>query len=133
MLTGSDEPAWHGENESITEVEAEFDEVTPPPLDHEERQEPHALQQRAGPASPSFALDAALRDRMVRDVAAKLDTVLIASHRHHGTQPTGLLSYAGTLGLRRPAAQLVQRVRPHELCRSVVPPATAPPGGVARA
>ncbi|MEX0983668.1 MAG: phage major capsid protein [Actinomycetota bacterium] len=56
------------------------------------------------------ALEAALRDRLVRDVAAKLDTAFIASSATDGTEPRGLINYAGvqsmpTIGVppRRPA------------------------------
>lgn len=40
-------------------------------------------------------MEAALRDRLVRDVAAKIDTALIASSVTNGTQPRGLINYPG--------------------------------------
>lgn len=41
-------------------------------------------------------MPAALRDRMLRDVAEKLDTAFIASTVVNGTGPTRLLSCPGT-------------------------------------
>lgn len=41
------------------------------------------------------SLDQALQSRLVTDVAAKIDSVLIASTVTDGTEPTGLLSYSG--------------------------------------
>jgi HK97 family phage major capsid protein len=45
-----------------------------------------------------IALDAALRDRLVRDVAGKIDAAFIAGDggTPTGTEPLGLLSYPGT-------------------------------------
>jgi len=42
------------------------------------------------------ALDAALRDRMVRDVAAKIDTQLMSASGDGVTTPKGIFAYTGT-------------------------------------
>ena len=94
MLTGMTAPSWHGENEKITEVDPDFDEVTLLPSTMKSVKSLTRFSNELARQSV-VALDAALRDRMVRDVAAKLDTAFIASTVTDATEPTGLLSYAG--------------------------------------
>lgn len=88
-------PAWHGENELITEVEADFGEITLLPSTMKSVKSLTRFSNELARQSV-IALDAALRDRMVRDVADKLDTAFIAGTGAAGTQPTGVLNYAGT-------------------------------------
>ena len=101
-LTGMAEPSWHGETEQVDEVDLTWDEVTLLPSNMASVKSLTPAQQRAG--SPvGHRAQAALRDRMVRDVAAKIDTALVAGdgaanrwrrchpywaaelHRHTGT------------------------------------------------
>lgn len=94
-LIDMDEPAWIGENTLITEVDGDFDEVVLLPSTMKSVKSLTRFSNELARQSV-IALDAALRDRMVRDVAAKLDTAFLASTVVDGTVPTGLLSYPGT-------------------------------------
>ena len=98
-LTGMDEPSWHGENEQIDEVDPDFDELTLLPSSMASIKSLTRFSNEIARQSV-VSLDAALRDRMVRDVAAKLDTAFIAGD---GAQtatgkdtPVGLLNYPDT-------------------------------------
>jgi HK97 family phage major capsid protein len=93
-MGGATAPAWHGENEQITEVEAEFDEVILLPSTMKSVKVLTKFSNELARQSV-VSLDAALRDRLVTDVAATLDTAFIASTTTDGTKPTGILSYAG--------------------------------------
>ena len=67
--------AWHGENELITEVDPTFGEVT---LLNGTKSPKSITRFSNEPARSSVvALDAALRDRMVLDVAAKIDEAFV--------------------------------------------------------
>ena len=95
-----DAPNWHGENELITEVNADFGEVTL--LDGVKSLKSITRYSNELARSSVIALDSALRDKMVTDVAAKLDAALIAGSGNtdpvtgRNTTPLGLLSYTGT-------------------------------------
>jgi HK97 family phage major capsid protein len=98
-LAGMDAPSWHGENEQIDEVDPDFDEITLLPSSMASIKSLTRFSNELARQSV-IALDAALRDRMVRDVAAKLDHAFIAGD---GTQtstgkdtPVGLLNSTGT-------------------------------------
>ncbi len=98
-LVGLTPPSWHGENELINEVEADFGEVRL--LDGVKSLKSLTRFSNELARSSIVALDAALRDRMVLDVAAKLDTALIAGTGDPDatgkrTTPLGILNYAGT-------------------------------------
>ncbi len=96
-------PNWHGENELITEVDADFGEVVL--LDGVKSLKSITRYSNELARSSIIALDAALRDKMVTDVAAKLDAALVAgtgnpdpaTGRH--TTPLGLINYTGTSAL----------------------------------
>lgn len=94
-MTGMGEPSWHGENEQITEVDATFDEITLLPSTMKSLKSLTRFSNELARQSV-VALDAVLQARMVADVAGKLDTALFASTVTDGTQPAGMLSYAGT-------------------------------------
>lgn len=87
-------PSWHGENEQITEVNPDFGEVTLLP---DTMQSVKVLVKFSNELARQsvVSLDAALRQRLVTDVAATLDTAFIASTTVDGTVPTGILSYTG--------------------------------------
>ncbi len=97
-MVGMTAPSWHGENELITEVEADFGEVRL--LDGIKSLKSLTRFSNELARSSIVALDAALRDRMVLDVASKLDTALIAGTGDPDgdgkrTTPLGVLNYAG--------------------------------------
>ncbi len=102
-MNGMTAPSWHGENELINEVEADFGEVVL--LDGIKSLKSITRYSNELARSSIIALDAALRDRMVLDVTGKLDAALIAGTGHpdlatgRRTTPLGLLSYAGTSAL----------------------------------
>jgi HK97 family phage major capsid protein len=95
-------PSWHGENELITEVEADFGEVTL--LDGIKSLKSLTRYSNELARSSVVALDAALRDRMVLDVASKLDAALIAGKGDPDatgkrTTPLGIVNYPGTFAI----------------------------------
>lgn len=94
-LGGATDPSWTGENVQITEVDVDFDEVTLLPSTMKSVKTLTRYSNELARQSV-VALDSALQARLVRDVAAKLDTAFIASTVTDGTQPTGILSYPGT-------------------------------------
>lgn len=92
-------PSWHGENEQIDEVDPDFGEVTLLPDTMASVKSLTRFSNELARQSV-IVLDAALRDRMVRDVASKIDTAFIAGDGAATptgkATPTGLLNYAGT-------------------------------------
>lgn len=86
-------PAWHGENELITEVEPTFGEVTL--LNGTKSLKSITRFSNELARSSIVALDSALRDKMVLDVASKIDDAFIAGSGTGGI-PLGLLNYTGT-------------------------------------
>lgn len=99
-LVGMDAPSWHGENELIDEVEADSDEFVL--LDGIKSLKSITRFSNEFARSSITALDAALRDRMVLDVASKLDYALIAGTGDPDAQtgrrstPLGLINYTST-------------------------------------
>lgn len=89
------DPAWHGENEQITEVEAGFDEVTLLPSTMKSVKTLTRYSNELARQSV-VSLDAALRDRLVTDVAAKLDAQFLSASGDGTTTPRGLFAYTGT-------------------------------------
>jgi HK97 family phage major capsid protein len=101
-LNGMTDPGWHGENELITEAEADFGEVVL--LDGIKSLKSITRYSNELARSSVVALDAALRDRMVLDVASRLDAALIAGMGDPDgtgkrTTPLGIVNYTGTFGL----------------------------------
>ncbi|MEZ5151674.1 phage major capsid protein [Rhodococcus zopfii] len=98
LLTGSDEPSWHGENELINEVEATFDEVL---LLNPAIKSIKSLNRYSNELGRQSVTDAisAIQERMVLDVAGKVDrTFFVGDGAIVGgerTQPLGVLNYAG--------------------------------------
>ena len=95
-LTAMDAPAFIGENTQIDEVEGTFDEVTLLPSSMKSVKSLTRFSNELARQSV-IALDAALRDRMVRDVAAKLDQAFITGDGGDpaGSEPTGILNADG--------------------------------------
>jgi len=94
-LVGMGAPNWHGENELITEVDPDFGEIVLLPSTMKSVKSLTRFSNELARQSV-IALDAALRDRMVRDVAAKLDTQLLSAGGDGTTIPRGLFAYTGT-------------------------------------
>lgn len=76
-LGGPVDPNWHGESEQIGERDVEFDEVVLLPADMASVKVLTRFSNELARQSV-VALDAALRDRLVRDVASKIDRAFIA-------------------------------------------------------
>ena len=97
-LVGMTAPSRVGENVLIPEVEADFGEVVL--LDGIKSLKSITRFSNELARSSIIALDAALRDRMVLDVASKLDAALIAGTGDvvagSRTTPLGILNYPGT-------------------------------------
>jgi HK97 family phage major capsid protein len=85
-------PAWHGENELITEVDATFGEVVL--LNGTKSLKSITRFSNELARSSVVALDSALRDKMVLDVASKIDEAFINGSGATGI-PLGLLNYTG--------------------------------------
>jgi len=85
-------PSFHGENELISEVDPTFGEVVL--LNGTKSLKSITRFSNELARSSVVALDAALRDKMVLDVAARLDTAFFNGTGLSG-EPLGLLSYTG--------------------------------------
>ncbi len=85
-------PAWHAENELITEVDATFGEVVL--LNGTKSLKSITRFSNELARSSVVALDSALRDKMVLDVAARLDAAFFTGTGAAG-EPLGLLNYTG--------------------------------------
>ena len=88
-------PAWHGENEQITEVNPDFDEVELLPSTMESVKTITRFSNELARQSV-VALDAALRDRLVTDVAYTLDKQFWGATGDGIVTPQGIGAYAGT-------------------------------------
>lgn len=93
-LVSMTDPAWHGENELITEVEADFGEITLLPSTMQSVKSLTRFSNELARQSV-IALDAALRDRMVADVADKLDSQFLSASGDGITTPKGIFAYTG--------------------------------------
>ena len=94
-LGGPTVVTWVGENEQIPEANPDFDEVellpsTMKSLKTLTRYSNELARQAV------VALDAALKDRLVTDVAAKLDSQLFSASGDGITTPQGMFAWAGT-------------------------------------
>lgn len=90
-------PSWHGENELIDEVEQGFDEITLLPSTMKSVKVLTRYSNELARQSV-IALDAALRERMVRAVADRIDNAFISGDggSPSGSEPVGILNYPGT-------------------------------------
>jgi HK97 family phage major capsid protein len=95
LLTDSEDPDWIGESEQITEKDATFDELTLLPETMKSVKVITRFSNELARQSV-IALDAALRDRLVRDVAAKLDFAFFAGD---GGTPAGSEPHRGALAM----------------------------------
>jgi len=92
-LGGETSPGWAGQNAQITEVNPDFDEVVLLPDTMLSVKTLTRFSNELARQSV-VSLDAALRDRLVRDVATALDKEFIAGTTTNGTKPLGLINYA---------------------------------------
>lgn len=97
--TGHTDPAWHGENELISETEPTFGEVLLLDPRIKSVKSLHRYSNELARQSISETA-AAIQDRMVADTAGKLDDTFIAGNGApvdgYRTQPLGILSMTGT-------------------------------------
>ena len=88
------DPGWTGENEQIPEADVEFDEIVLMPSTLKSIKVLTRFSNELARQSV-VALDSALRDRLVTDVAAKLDTQFLSASGDGITTPKGLFAYTG--------------------------------------
>ena len=93
-LVSSAEPAWVGEGELIPDHDVEFDELQLMPTDRKSiktmvKMTNELIRQSVG------SLDVVLKDRLVTDVASKLDDALLGGTGADSTV-TGIINQAGT-------------------------------------
>jgi HK97 family phage major capsid protein len=93
-LNSMDAPSWIGENTLIPDVEADFGEVTLLPTTMKSLKSLTKFSNELARQSV-VALDSALQDKMVRDIASKLDAQFFAGTGASNT-PTGMVSWSGT-------------------------------------
>lgn len=86
---------WVGENELIPEADPDFDEVTLLPSTMKSLKTLTRYSNELARQSV-VALDAALKDRLVTDVAAKLDAQLFSASGDGTVTPQGLFAWSGT-------------------------------------
>lgn len=88
------DPGWTGENEQIPERDAAFDEVKLLP-DTMKSVKVITRYSNELARQSVIALDAALRDRLVTDVANKVDSQLLSASGDGVSTPRGLFAYQG--------------------------------------
>lgn len=94
-MGGATAPSWHGENDLITEQDPTFDEVVLLPSTMKSVKVITRYSNEMARQS-IVALDSALKDRLVTDVAATLDTAFFGSTGDGITTPQGILAWSGT-------------------------------------
>ena len=94
-LGGPTTVTWVGENEQIPEGNPDFDEVVLLPSTMKSLKTLTRYSNELA-RQTVVALDAALKDRLVTDVAAKLDAQLFSASGNGTTEPQGLFAWAGT-------------------------------------
>lgn len=87
-------PAWHGQNELITEQDPTFDELSLLPSTMKSVKVITRFSNELARQSV-VALDAALKARLVADVADTIDTQLMSAGGDGTTTPRGLFAYTG--------------------------------------
>lgn len=94
-MGGATEPQWHGQNEKITEVDPDFDEISLLPSTMKSVKTLTRFSNELARQSV-VALDEALKARLVKDVADTIDTQLLSASGDGITKPKGLFAYSGT-------------------------------------
>lgn len=88
------DPGWTGENEAIPERDADFDEVKLLPSTMKSVKVITRYSNELARQSV-VSLDQAIKDRLVGDVAAKLDAQFLSAGGDGITTPKGLFAYSG--------------------------------------
>ena len=91
---GATDPDWYGQNEQIVEEDPSFDEFTLLPSTMKSVKVLTRFSNELARQSV-VALDAALRARLVKDVADKIDAQLLGAGGDGVTLPKGLFGYTG--------------------------------------
>lgn len=104
-LGGPITPSWHGQNELITEQDPTFDEVLLLPDTMKSVKVITRFSNELARQS-IVALDTALQDRLVTDVASTLDAAFFGTTGDGITQPQGMLAWAGTQSIDATSAAL---------------------------
>lgn len=91
-LSSGTSPAWYAENEQISDDDAEFDEIVLLPSTMKSVKVLTRFSNELARQSV-IALDAALRDRLVRDVADKIDTQFWGDSGDGVTTPKGIFAW----------------------------------------
>jgi HK97 family phage major capsid protein len=94
-MGGATSPSWHGENEQITEQDVDFDEIVLLPSTMKSIKVLTRFSNELARQSV-VALDAALKARLVRDVAATLDAQLFSASGDGIATPKGMFAWTGT-------------------------------------
>lgn len=101
--TGAVTPDWYGQNEQITEDDPTFDEMELLPSTMKSVKVLTRFSNELARQS-ILALDAALRSRLVKDVADVIDAQLLSAGGDGITKPKGLFAYTGRQTLAVDAA-----------------------------
>ena len=99
------DPGWTGENEQIPERDVTFDEVVLLPSTMKSVKVLTRFSNELARQSV-VSLDQALKDRLVRDVAAKIDAQLFSATGDGITLPKGILAYSGVQSIDKAGAAL---------------------------
>lgn len=91
---GPSSPDWYGQNEQIAESDPGFDEVSLLPSTMESVKVLTRFSNELARQSV-ISIDAALRARLVRDVADTIDAQLLSAGGDGVTKPKGLFAYSG--------------------------------------
>lgn len=94
-LGGPTAPSWYGENEQILYLDVGFDEVTLLPSTMKSVKTLTRFSNELARQSV-IALDAALQQRLVTDVAGTIDAQFLSASGDGTTTPKGLFAWAGT-------------------------------------
>lgn len=89
------DPGWTGENEQIPERDVTFDEIVLLPSTMKSVKVLTRFSNELARQSV-VSLDQALKDRLVRDVAAKIDGQLFSASGDGTTTPKGMFAWTGT-------------------------------------
>lgn len=94
-LGGATTPSWHGQNEQIAEVDPTFDEVSLLPSTMDSIKTLTRYSNELARQS-AVSLDAALKERLVKDVADTMDAQLFSASGDGVNKPKGLFAWSGT-------------------------------------
>lgn len=97
-MAGATVPNWHGQNELITEVNPDFTELSLLPSTMKSVKTLTRYSNELARQSV-VALDSALKERLVKDVADQIDIQLFSATGDGITKPKGLFAYSGVQNL----------------------------------